>query len=570
MKKWMLGLTVAVAVSSQAALVNNGDFSSTAASDGNNLEYQEIDQGWDRKSTWTLDGGVATASAVGHSIQQVNSVSNETGSTLYFAFDWTPAAGATGIQQSVSYQLVGWQLGTNTPAATDKMFIAVNGSSDINADPVGTPVDMLVVDLVTGANSKYKPTPQENIVAGVAGSTTNFSTTIDLSAHGEGFGSITNYDYVGIKFFTTVDTADGGEEIEGSTLDNVYLSTEPQPERPTMIVEWGAAGGATNIVTASAVSTNETTTYVAGAEINPPVGVDYYSDSTGKSPIFNFAGVADGFVPSIEIGDRYDGDRIQVARNKSSHQSMVVWESFLDESATTLDSLAIEITAFGSTFSNGTYRFLIQKVSGEWFASDATALTDSYSDGSAQAADEMIWYAYTPHDNGSPVIASTSSNITMEGVASVGYFFDVNGEEGTIWYGTRTRHFAAYARQSTIGFGAWASINGVTGGKTGDDDGDGLDNWGEYVFDGIPYLPEGATNQGIPPAFDVASGDYSFSLRADSALSYSVMTSDDLVSGSWTTNAPVFITENDGEMDAYSVAVGTTAEQLFIKLLVEE
>lgn len=119
-------------------------------------------------------------------------------------------------------------------------------------------------------------------------------------------------------------------------------------------------------------------------------------------------------------------------------------------------------------------------------------------------------------------------------------------------------------------YDAWENANGVSGGKTGDDDNDGLSNFGEYVFDGIAAGAAGATNQGVLPTFDIATGDYVFSLRADDNLSYYVLTNVSLTAGSWGTNAgPIAITENDGEMDRYTNTVGTTADTVFIKLEVE-
>lgn len=119
-------------------------------------------------------------------------------------------------------------------------------------------------------------------------------------------------------------------------------------------------------------------------------------------------------------------------------------------------------------------------------------------------------------------------------------------------------------------YDAWATANGVSGGKTGDDDSDGLNNFGEYVFDGIAIGAAGVTNQGVLPTFDIATVNYIFSLRADTNLSYYVLTTTDLVLGSWSTNeGPVAITETDGAMDSYTNTVGTTADKLFIKLEVK-
>ncbi|VGO18692.1 hypothetical protein [Pontiella sulfatireligans] len=120
-------------------------------------------------------------------------------------------------------------------------------------------------------------------------------------------------------------------------------------------------------------------------------------------------------------------------------------------------------------------------------------------------------------------------------------------------------------------YDGWATANGVSGGKTGDDDNDGLNNFGEYVFDGIATGATGVTNQGVLPMFDAAAGDYVFSVRADDNLSCYVLTTAVLEGGSWATNAgPVAITETDGAMDSYTNTVGTSADKLFIKLSVQQ
>jgi len=99
-----------------------------------------------------------------------------------------------------------------------------------------------------------------------------------------------------------------------------------------------------------------------------------------------------------------------------------------------------------------------------------------------------------------------------------------------------------------------------------DPDADTLDNQGEYVFGGNPT--DGA-DVGTQPVFDAATGDYSYVLRSDDSLTASVLTRSDLVTGSWTTNAPMGITLNDGGLGSYTNNIGTAEDQQFFKLLVE-
>lgn len=56
---------------------------------------------------------------------------------------------------------------------------------------------------------------------------------------------------------------------------------------------------------------------------------------------------------------------------------------------------------------------------------------------------------------------------------------------------------------------------------------------------------------------------------SDDPLTASVLTRSDLVTGSWTTNAPMGITLNDGGLGSYTNNIGTAEDQQFFKLLVE-
>ncbi|MDF7824185.1 hypothetical protein P4B35_09205 [Pontiellaceae bacterium B12227] len=115
-------------------------------------------------------------------------------------------------------------------------------------------------------------------------------------------------------------------------------------------------------------------------------------------------------------------------------------------------------------------------------------------------------------------------------------------------------------------YAQWEADNNVVGGADDDDDNDGLSNYGEYVFGGNP----GVADTSILPEFDAATGNYTFSVRADDTLTYVVIKTDNLVHGPWVTNtAPVAIIENDAQMDSYTEAVGTTDDKQFIKLIVE-
>ncbi|QHI70118.1 hypothetical protein [Tichowtungia aerotolerans] len=115
----------------------------------------------------------------------------------------------------------------------------------------------------------------------------------------------------------------------------------------------------------------------------------------------------------------------------------------------------------------------------------------------------------------------------------------------------------------------WVADCGLSGSNAemgSNPDNDALDNTGEYIFGGNPL---DNADVGTLPAFDAASGNYIYMLRSDNTLTAHVLTRTNLIYGSWITNASMNITLNDGGMTSYTNRVGLTADQLFIKLLVE-
>ncbi|VGO23556.1 discoidin domain-containing protein [Pontiella sulfatireligans] len=117
------------------------------------------------------------------------------------------------------------------------------------------------------------------------------------------------------------------------------------------------------------------------------------------------------------------------------------------------------------------------------------------------------------------------------------------------------------------GFAVWAGLYGLSGTPTDDDDEDTLNDFGEYVFGGNPT--NGSLDDLTNPSFDI-SGKYIYLLRGDNSLTVYVLTNADLVAGSWDTNATVSVTSESGNMESYTNTIGTAADQLFIKLKVEQ
>ena len=117
------------------------------------------------------------------------------------------------------------------------------------------------------------------------------------------------------------------------------------------------------------------------------------------------------------------------------------------------------------------------------------------------------------------------------------------------------------------GFAVWAGLYGLSGTPTDDYDDDTLNDFGEYVFGGNPT--NGSLDDLTNPSFDI-NGKYIYLLRGDNSLTAYVLTNADLVAGSWDTNATVSVTSESGNMESYTNTIGTAADQLFIKLEVEQ
>lgn len=121
------------------------------------------------------------------------------------------------------------------------------------------------------------------------------------------------------------------------------------------------------------------------------------------------------------------------------------------------------------------------------------------------------------------------------------------------------------ARPATA-WDSYVSEFNLTGVKTNNHDFDLLNDWAEYAFGGNPTNP---TDIGSLPAFNSATGEYSFQLRNDSNLIARVLATTNLVSSMWFTNDSTTIMADDGMMGTNSSFIGTSGEQLFLKLMVE-
>ena len=113
---------------------------------------------------------------------------------------------------------------------------------------------------------------------------------------------------------------------------------------------------------------------------------------------------------------------------------------------------------------------------------------------------------------------------------------------------------------------AFTALYGLSGTPSDDKDQDGLADYAEYVFGG---LPDNAGDQGTQPVFDTAGGDYIYSLIGDTNVTAHVVSTENLVLGPWVTNDTINVSVNNGVLGVYSNSFGTGASQLFIKLELE-
>ena len=399
-----------------------------------------------------------------------------------------------------------------------------------------------------------------------------------LSGGTASFGAATSLDMTDVTSvgYYTDYTNQVSEKIKGGVTNyvNKNINTETRFFKATaspgpvtsILLQWGAPGGDTNIVSGTANFQSEPDTYVDATEINPAVGAAYYPDSTNRSPLFNGA-LEFGNGASGSVRDDAGGDYIQTTDNETNHTGMIVWESFL-QTPNSINGISGEFYVHLST-NSAKIRFVV-KENGAWYAADALDGVPAAYTTLAIDPTTVNWNAFTPMSNGVAVVGAAVGMLPMTNVTAVGFYYDVD-DGAAKWHGIRVRHFrvTGFADTGLSAYDQWAQNSGVTGTMTDDDDGDGLNNYGEYVFGGDPVPPNGHLDQGSQPAFDPTSGDYTYYLIGDNTVVAHVVSTDNLVLGPWTTNATLNVPVNDGAVGAYVEPVGTAGPQRFIKLLVE-
>ena len=125
----------------------------------------------------------------------------------------------------------------------------------------------------------------------------------------------------------------------------------------------------------------------------------------------------------------------------------------------------------------------------------------------------------------------------------------------------------------------WASDLGLTQPAAGDDsDADGLSNFAEFAFGGDPNLASSAGPQPFTQKVQVDGIDYlqyvyQRRINADSVLSYTLQSCEDLSQGNWVDNGHIELTVNPGSMPGYEQVTNRFGisfnTKTFMRLIVE-
>jgi len=120
------------------------------------------------------------------------------------------------------------------------------------------------------------------------------------------------------------------------------------------------------------------------------------------------------------------------------------------------------------------------------------------------------------------------------------------------------------------GYDSWASDHGV-GAAANDDDADGMNNLYEYALDGNPT---NALDQGTLPVFSRLGNGFIYlhpKRSDDTNITYTVETTTNLMSGSWTTEGYTVIGTNvtDGTLHFVTNEINNVGAEKFIRLKIE-
>jgi hypothetical protein len=232
------------------------------------------------------------------------------------------------------------------------------------------------------------------------------------------------------------------------------------------IVQWGADGGDTDIITSgNADSASTSTTYTAGNTITGPI--DYYGGYDGsQTPLFNGAME---FGRRLEVRDSDDGDYFGTAFNTGTAsaskpagpESATRTATFVWETANMINGggAGKTITNFssqsrlrnsGASDEDGRIRYLVEQ-SGQFYISEKfelTAVDHPFNDVSVDPT-SLSWFDYTPF-RGDTIATETigaidvSGSLTFKDVTAVGLWAE-SRDPTTQFTGVFTRNFQVVA-----------------------------------------------------------------------------------------------------------------------------
>jgi hypothetical protein len=220
---------------------------------------------------------------------------------------------------------------------------------------------------------------------------------------------------------------------------------------PEEIVHWGKQ---TNIVAGADAIIAAPGTYEAHNQLESSASYYPTAGADSKTAEINVSATGSGStVTKIwqKPGDETGTDGLETGCATSNWQAMVVWEDFIGTNST-LSGLAANFYQGGVGFVDLEYRFLIQKGSGEWFASEVQADTGQNKTTNIPETNptNLTWYSFSPLTLNAATIGSAASP-DMTDIATVGYLisFDANATGSGYQY-VRLFEFVAKAEPGTV------------------------------------------------------------------------------------------------------------------------
>lgn len=207
-----------------------------------------------------------------------------------------------------------------------------------------------------------------------------------------------------------------------------------------VVVQWGAPGGETRIVSEDVIDSKPTqasVTYAPG-EIKSLSNQSYYLNAKNRSRDYNLS--IQSVYGTHSVSDSNAGDYINIGKNNDGYEFVMMWEN-IQPSDEWLDTLAIEIRGSGKGFSGGMYRFLIENDDG-WFTSEPTEFGKNYTTAASQRVSSLTWYEATIVQGGG-ILTGLVVVPDLKTVKSTGYHCQLSKQCGGKFQAANVRYFQA-------------------------------------------------------------------------------------------------------------------------------